>query len=342
MNAPGSNSLRDDGAVDRSRSPVFVIGCPRSGTNLLYDCLLSSGGFAIYRGRIPVHQVLIPRFGDLDRLANRQKSVSVFLRSEGFRRSGLDAAELTAKITESCRTGGDFIRIVMEEIARKQDAPRWALYDPLMLVRMATIKREIPNALFIHIIRDGRDIALSLRKLGDFNPFPWTDAPRSLEETALYWQWLVEKGRSNGSLIPNDYMEIHFENLVGEPRGAFETLSQFLAQDLDYERIQATALGTLSKTNSSFRGDPRDAGANPVQRWKQKLTPAQIAALEWQVGETLQAAGYALSAPIKEWEPGIGSRLLRALYPSFLESKLWMKAHTPLGKASSMAKLELE
>ena len=342
MNASGSNSLRGDRALERKRSPVFVIGCPRSGTNLLYDCLLSSGGFAIYRGRVPVHQVLIPRFGKLDRLANRKKIVSVFLRSEGFRRSGLDAAELTTRILESCRTGGDFIRIVMEEITRRQNASRWALYDPLMLVRMATIKREIPNALFIHIIRDGRDIALSLHKLGDFNPFPWTDVPRSLEETALYWQWLVQKGCNFGSRISKDYLEIHFEDLVGEPRRALQTLSNFLDQDLDYERIQAAALGTLNKTNSSFRADPADAGANPVQRWKQKLAPDEITALEWQVGETLEAVGYRLSAPIKGWKPGISSRLLRALYPSFLESKRWMKTHTPLGRVSSMAKLELE
>lgn len=200
VNRAGSNSAR--GMLERKRAPVFVIGCPRSGTNLLYDCLLSSGGFAIFRGRIPIHQVLIPRFGRLDRVENRKRILSVFLRSEGFRRSGLDAAELADKILESCCSGGDFIRIVMEEIAHKQNASRWALYDPEMLVRLATIKREIPAALFIHIIRDGRDIALSLRKLGGFNPYPWTESLRSLEETALYWQWLVERGRNYGKQIP--------------------------------------------------------------------------------------------------------------------------------------------
>jgi hypothetical protein len=37
--------------------------------------------------------------------------------------------------------------------------------------------KEIPEALFVHIIRDGCDFALSLRKLGDFNPFPWSRRP---------------------------------------------------------------------------------------------------------------------------------------------------------------------
>src|SRR5271170_7348442 len=96
---------------ERKRCPVFVMGCPRSGTNLLYDTLLSSGGFAIYRGRLPVYQVLIPHFGRLDQLENLQKMMAVWLRSEGFRRTELDGAELTAKVLQNCRSGGDFLRI---------------------------------------------------------------------------------------------------------------------------------------------------------------------------------------------------------------------------------------
>ena len=50
-------------ATERKRRPVFVMGCHRSGTNLLYDTLLSAGGFAIYRGSLPLYELLIPRFG---------------------------------------------------------------------------------------------------------------------------------------------------------------------------------------------------------------------------------------------------------------------------------------
>jgi hypothetical protein len=342
VNEPGPNSLRGESSVERNRSPVFVIGCPRSGTNLLYDCLLSSGGFAIYRGRIPIHQVLIPRFGTLDRLENRKKIISIWLRSEGFRRSGLDREDLSAKLLEQCRNGGDFLRIIMEQIAGHQNAARWALYDPEMLVRMATIKKEIPDALFVHVIRDGRDIALSLRKLGDFTPLPWTRRPGSLEQTALYWQWLVQKGRNHGRQIPRDYTEVRFEDLLAEPQCTFQALGRFLEQDLDYERIQAVALGTISKTNSSFRDEAADGGINPVQRWKQTLSPDQVAALEWQVGTTLEATGYSLSSPSRGWKPNLRTRLLRALFPSFLETKLWLKAHTPAGKFSSLRKLEFE
>jgi hypothetical protein len=327
--------------IERKRCPVFVIGCPRSGTNLLYDTLLSSGGFAIYRGRVPVYQVLIPRFGRLDRLENRKKIIAIWLRSEGFRRSGLDGVELTANVVENCRSGGDFLRIIMGEIARKQQVNRWAFYTPDTVVRVETVKKEIPEALFVHIIRDGRDIALSLRKLGDFNPFPWSRRSRSMEETALYWEWMVQKGRRHGRKIPNDYLEIRYEDLVEDVRRTLKGLSEFLDHDLDYDRVQTAALGTISKPNSSFREEAADAGFNAVQRWKRRLSQDQVASLEWQVGKTLEALGYARTASVHGWKPTVRDKWLRAFYPLLLESKIWVKMNTPLGRFSSLAKLEL-
>ena len=316
------------------------MGCPRSGTNLLYDTLLSSGGFAVYRGRLPVHQVLIPHFGQLDRLEHRKRIMAAWLRSKGFRKTELDGAELTANVLENCHNGGDFLRIVMDEIARKQQVSRWAVYDPDTVLRVETIKREIPDALFVHIIRDGRDIAVSLRKLGEFKPLPWNRGPRSLEETALYWKWMVQKGRRAGWLISKDYTEVHYEDLVTEPRRALRDLGQFLEHDLDYERIQTAALGTISKTNSSFRDEVGDR-LNAVQRWKEKLSPDQVASLEWLVGDTLEAVGYARTAPAGDWKPGVRDRLLRTIYPSFLEAKQQVKTKTLLGRFSSLAELEL-
>ncbi len=331
----------DNRMIERRRCPVFVIGCPRSGTNLLYDTLLSSGGFAVYRGRLPVYQVLIPRFGTLALLENRKKMIAAWLRSEGFRRSGLDGAELTAKVLEKCRSGGDFLRIVMDEIARKQHVVRWAFYTPDTVLRVATAKKEIPEALFVHIIRDGRDIALSMRKLGDFKPFPWSRRPRSLEETALYWEWMVQKCRRHGRDIPNDYIEIHYEDLLEDPRRTLDGLSEFLDHDLDYDRIQSAALGTIRNPNSSFRDEEAAADFNPVRRWERRLSPDQVASLDWQVGNTLEAVGYPRTASAHGWKPAMRDNLLRAVYPLFLESKLWMKMHTPLGRFSRVVNGEL-
>jgi hypothetical protein len=327
--------------MERKNRPVFVVGCHRSGTNLLYDTLLSAGGFAVYRGYLPVYKMLIPRFGSLRRQQNRHRLMQTWLRSKGFRRSGLDSAELTAKVLQECRSGGDFIRITMDELARQQNASRWAVYDPDDVLFIPDIKRDIPEALFLHIIRDGRDIALSLRKMGGFRPLPWDRGRRSLAATALYWEWMVRKGRDHGRAIPSDYLEIHYEKLVAEPRETLVQLGKFLDHDLDYDRIQRAGLGRVREPNSSFGPGDADSKSNPVNRWKDKLSRAEIAALEAAVGECLQETGYALTLPERERRPGAAQRLMRATYFNFLETKLWLKTDTPAGRLANLTALEL-
>jgi Sulfotransferase family len=328
---------------DRQRSPVFVMGCHRSGTNLLYDMLLSAGGFAIYRGLIPIYNMLIPRFGSFESRANREKIVATWLRSKGFRRAGIDPEQLLARVRNECRTGGDFICAVMDAVAKSQQMERWALYGPGNVLHVERIKRDIPNALFLHIIRDGRDIALSLKKMGGFAPLPWDRSQTdSLVATALYWEWMVRKGRTHGRKFPTDYMEIHYEDLVTNPRETLGKLGGFIDHDLDYDRIQRAGLGRLSETNSSFRGDAPQEQIHPLARWKKRLTPAEVAAIESTVGDRLQENGYDLSLPAAERPRSLRHSWMRAMYPMFLESKHGLKMHTLAGRFTDLSYLELE
>jgi LPS sulfotransferase NodH len=318
------------------------MGCHRSGTNLLYDTLLSAGGFAVYRGYLPVYKILIPRFGSLDKLQNRKRMMEAWLRSKGFRRSGLDAGELTEKVLAECSNGGDFMRIVMDEIAQRQQVQRWAVYDPDNVLHVARIKKDIPEALFVHIIRDGRDIALSLNKMDGFKPFPWDGKSRSIQETSVYWEWMVRTGQRYGRQIPADYLEIRYEELVSDPRRTLATLSQFLAHDLDYDRIQSAGLGRLSESNSSFREEEPPHQATPINRWKEKLSRPEVAALEGLIGTCLQQLGYPLTIPESERKLSLRGRFLRAVYPRLLGAKLWLKIHTPVGKLANLSALELD
>ncbi len=305
---------------------------------MLYDTLLSAGGFAIYRGYLPVHKMLIPRFGRLSNAQNRHDLIHAWVRSKGFRRSGLDGEELAGNLLRGAKNGGDFIRIVMNEIAQAQNVGRWAVYDPDNVLYMRRIKAEIPEALFVHIVRDGRDIALSLKTMGEFRPFPWNRKPASLEATALYWKWMVETGRENGKQIPEDYLEVRFEELVGEPRQTLKTLSAFLDQNLDYERIQAAKLGRLRESNSSFA---REDQRNPVNRWKEKLSSAQIAEIEALVGDCLSQYGYNLVTNPEERAGNLRHKYLKVFYPAFLNLKQWLKINTPAGKLTNISALEL-
>lgn len=319
------------------------MGCHRSGTNLLYDMLLSSGGFAIYRGYLPIYKALTPRFGSMKSRANREKIVVTWLRSKGFRRTGLDAGQLSASLLDECRNGGDFIRVVMDSVARSQHMQRWAVYDPDNVLHVERVKRDIPNALFVHIIRDGRDIALSLKKMGGFTPLPW-DRGRtdSLVATSLYWEWMVHQGREHGRRFPADYIEIRYEDLITNPHQTLGKLGGFLDHDLDYDRIQRAGLGRLSETNSSFREEGAKEEINPLGRWKERLAHADVAALEATVGECLQENGYALSLPADERRRSLRQLWMRGMYPAFLNSKLWLKLHTPVGRLANMSALELE
>ena len=148
---------------DRKSAPVFVMGCHRSGTNLLYDMLLSSGGFAIYRGFLPIYKILIPRFGSMENPANRAKILETWLRSKGFRRTGLNAEKLSARIMNECHNGGDFIRVVMDSVAESQQMPRWAVYDPDNVLHVERVKRDIAE----HLLSE-RDNALSVQVLQEF------------------------------------------------------------------------------------------------------------------------------------------------------------------------------
>jgi Sulfotransferase family len=333
--AEGAHAFRE-----RNRRPVFVVGCHRSGTNLLYDTLLSSGGFAVYRGYLPVYETLLPRFGSPSNPRNRQQIANTWMRGKGFARADLDSATLSSRLLAEAHTGGDFIRIVMDEIARAQKARRWAVYDPDNVLFIPQIKLELQEALFVHIVRDGRDIALSLMKMEGFRPFPWSRKSRGLLETALYWQWTVQKGRQFGREIPTDYIEIHYEELVTEPRRALATLGKFLDQDLDYDRIQKTKLGCLSEYNSSFLGDEKET-RNPVNRWKEKLLREQIIELESLIGATLAQFDYALTITPEQRRPDLRNRFMASLYPALLSAKHWLKSKTPLGRLADISVLEV-
>lgn len=328
------------GRAIRHTSPVFVVGCHRSGTNLLYDMLLSAGGFAIYRGYLPIYKMLVPKFGSMRDSANRKKIVDTWLRSKGYRRSGLDATGLRQKLISEAHNAGDFMRIVMEQISAAQGVSRWALYDADNLLHISRIKRDIPEAIFVHIVRDGRDIALSLKKMGAFTPFFWSRRPGSLQETALYWQWMLRKGREQGKKYPADYIEVHYEALVTEPAKTLRRLGQFIDHDLDYERIQSASLGSMTSTNSSFRDE--QMRTTPVNRWRQVLSGQEVGEIENLIGDFLEELDYELVSPRTRQTQSFARHWTRPLYAGFFEAKLWAKINTPLGRLTSIDPLELD
>jgi hypothetical protein len=323
--------------TERSRAPVFVLGCGRSGTKLLYHTLLSAGGFAVYHAESNAFNLLGLRFGNLGRRRNRQRLLDSWLKSKLFQRSDLERGEIEPRILNECRNTGDFLRILMETIAAKQGVERWAESTPLHLLYMPLIKKLIPDAIFIHIIRDGRDVAVSLHKIGWIRPLPW-DRERSLVAAGMFWRWMVTQGMKSGRGLGGDYIEVHYEDLVQSPRETLSRLAAFIGHDLDYDRIQNVALGSVHDPNSSFKAEGPGKDISPVGRWKALLSAEAVQQLESGIGDLLTELGYPLVSPqdrSRIW----AVHLMRVIYPRFYGAKLWLKSSTPLGRTADVRRM---
>jgi len=316
----------------KNKAPVFIVGSPRSGNNFLYHTLLSAGGFAVYRAAAQVFNIFIPRFGNLSNAGNRRRLIRTWLASLYFERTGLEKALIEKRLLENCRSGGDFLRIVMEEMCRMQGVPRWATVGVEEILYLPEIKREIPDALFIHIIRDGRDVTMSLDRKDFIRPFPWDRGQaRRWMAAALYWDWIVRKGREYGRNMGPDYYELRYEDLVLKPQETLKEIGGFIGHDLDYERIKREGVGTVVEPNTSFRPDRAGSDFSPMGRWTKEFSGERLALLEGLIGPLLTELGYPLGSkgPANHHAT---LRTVRALYHGAFNLRLFAKSKTPLGR----------
>ncbi|PYV57132.1 MAG: hypothetical protein DMG91_07745 [Acidobacteria bacterium] len=252
------------------KGPVFIVGCPRSGTSFLYHLMLSAGGFAEFRTQMNVYDVLEPIYGDLRVLANRRRMMKDWLQSKAFAVSGL-----------------------------------------------------------VHIIRDPRDVALSLDKRGWTRPLPW-DKQNSLPAAGVYWKWIVSKARADGKLLGDAYNEVRYETLVNNPHQSLKELGKFLDHDLDYDRIQQVSIGSVKNPLTSFSEDLQSGTFMPIGRWKEKFPAEKLALFEALIGDYMGELGYPPS------KAGTVSKLratgTRLTYGAFYEFKQWAKINTPMSR----------
>jgi Sulfotransferase family len=322
----------------RSKAPVFVLGCGRSGTKFLYHMLLSSGGFAVYFAESNTFNLLGVKFGNLANRGNRRKLLDAYYKSVLFERTGLEPQEIDQRVMDDCRNAGEFLRIVMEAVARKQGMPRWAECTPLHLLCLPLIKKVVPDALIVHIIRDGRDVTASMHRIGWIRPFRW-DRSRAYLAPAIFWRWIVGKGRRDGRAMGADYMEVHYEDVVRNPRETLATIGKFIEQDVDYDRIQEVALGSVHDPNSSFRGDGKEAEAKTIGRWKANFTAEQVRDIESIQRDLLQATGYELATKPENLRPSFAVQMMSFLYPLYFGLKLWLKSETPFARMASTGRM---
>lgn len=313
------------------KPPVFVLGCPRSGTTLLYHMLLSSGGFAVYRAETQFFDLILPRFGYLKSQRSKEALMEMWLASHYFELSGLDRQTIKDRVLNECREGADFLRILMESIAESQNVDRWAETTPVHLLYIPEIKKAFPDALILHVIRDGRDCALSLDRQRWIAPLPW-DKNHRLLAAGSFWDWIVRKGRKHGRAIAPDYMEVRFEELIKNPTEVLARIGSFINHDLDYERIQQVAIGSVSRPNTSFEDGATQKEFKPVGRWRERFPEEEIRLFEMGSGALLEELGYELACSSYKLSEQVNAKTRRWLYNAYFNLKQWVKSHTPLSR----------
>ena len=109
--------------------------------------------------------------------------------------------------------------------AARLGKPRWGDKTPLYCKELNTIRQVLPEARFIHLIRDGRDSALSLRRM-------WFSPGWQIETQAAYWRKNILLARRAGLGRP-DYMEVRYEDLILSAGVTLERICAFAG--LNYE-----------------------------------------------------------------------------------------------------------
>lgn len=318
------------------RAPLFVVGAPRSGTTLVYHLLLSSDVFPVYVAESKILSCR-RRYGPLTSAARRERFLEDFVRSRQFARSGLVAGEFRELAESGCRRYVDVLRLFMDEMARSQAVDRWAEKTPDHARYLDVLGREFETARFIHVVRDGRDVALSRRKLGWTYSYGGSSLLQLIDGSAR-WAYLVEMAQVAGKRLGRRYMEIRYEDVVKDLEDALTRLSEFADIPLTVSRVRESDIGSLSRANTAFRDDMSRVSADPVFRWKRRMSEREVSALEAAVGDTLDALGYETS-PGRTRGFGLSTsaivgRLARILHRSrsHLKEETWLGrlGETPL------------
>src|SRR5688572_29206309 len=188
--------------------PVFIIGCPRSGTTLLTLMLSSHSRIAIPPETRFLVQVFRARrsFGDLTEKRNRRRLARTLVRRRGtkFGHLGLDRQQVKRAVVQAPPTMGSAIGAVYRTYARSHGKARWGDKQPSYFRNVDLLRELWPDALFIHLVRDGRDCVASLKQV----PW-WTHGTTGATAT---WVLSVDWSRRAARRLPPDaFLEMRYE-----------------------------------------------------------------------------------------------------------------------------------
>jgi Sulfotransferase family len=281
--------------MTRSEPPTcdpftIIVGRGRSGTTLLRAMFDSHPSLAIP----PESHFLVTldrsarAFRGRDRFSVERFS-AVLIAHWGFRGWGLDeeAVRSTLAVAQPT-TYAEAMRAIFERYATDRGKTRYGDKTPMNVLHMRKLASLFPEARFIHLIRDGRDVALSYRD-ADFGT-------TSIGESAVFWRRFVARGRRDGRRLgPTRYREVRYEDLVRDPEPVLRSLCSFVELPFDgamlryYERANDVMEGVDHRSQHRSVYLPPTPG---LRDWRRDMAPDEVELFESIAGRLLAELGY--------------------------------------------------
>jgi hypothetical protein len=272
---------------------VFFVGSGRSGTTLYRNIFDSHSELAMtHEAHFVAPMVRNRRTYEGDGFAVA-KFVDDLYRNPNFRRQGLERADVEAALAEAPpEDTAAAVRTVFATYAARHGKRRYGDKTPGYVTGIGLLAEAFPESRFVHIIRDGRDVAL-----GYLDRDEW--GPSTLADAAFYWASRVRRGQASGrELGPTRYTESRYEDLVADPEEVTRRLCGFL--DLEYQdemmRYHERGAAFIAATR-----DPQAFGglARPVTKgmrdWRTEMEPDDVLRFEAIAGDLLAELGYELT-----------------------------------------------
>jgi len=319
------------------RGPLFVTGCPRSGTTLLLDVLQG-------------HSCVEPIIGE----TQYWESVYAYRRSLGTPTSPsarqflgrylatrtqqkeawqvLDIEEWQQRL--AALTDVDYVSSyaeLMRLFAEKSlggslpDDCYPGTKNPKDLYYASFLTQAFPSCRVVNIVRDPRAVVASILN----GPV----GPDNLDDAALLWRYFAELGRQHARRLPVDqFLTIRYEDLVADVPGMAQRLCSFL--DLPGEEQMGLE---VSRIHSSFGGG-KAGSVDPsrAERYRKVLSSEQIQRIESLVGSELEGNGYETVAT-PAGDRRTSSLKSKARY-QWLKSRLDIKRSVDLGGIKGLLK----
>ena len=274
-------------AVDRNQdAPLLVLGVRRSGTTLLRVILDRSSTLAI-----PDESYVVPQLARRHRcIVDPAAFVDDLRRLPRLQELGI-APEAVAGRLRSGMTTGEAIAAVFATYAAAQGKPRWGDKTPLYMQHLPLLERLFPSAFFVHLVRDGRDAALSFLSMPQGIVTRSWAHPRDVAGFACQWRTELEAALALGERIgPGRYLEVRYERLAAEPETAVREICAFAS--LPFEPAMLDYAGTVDLTGKPHQrrlAQPPTAG---VRDWRTEMPATDVAAFEEVAGDLLARLGY--------------------------------------------------